>query len=105
MLNYLRQRPTLTIWLRIAGWLSLTGILLASPIAALLYHDYRLPQVIDPQLLTEPERFYHYTVTNLTMIDHWTGLFLVFIGYKAMTWLERRLDQTTQVPQEPEPQS
>ena len=95
MLNYLCQRPNLTIWLKIAGWLSLFAILLTSPVAALLYYEYRVPQVTDLAALSEFEKFYHHTVTNLTMVDHWSALILFFLGYKAMTWLERQLNKPT----------
>lgn len=103
MLNYLRQNPQIAIRVRIAGWLSLLALLFAPQIGALLYIEYRRPNITDPAALSSLERLYHHRVTNFLMWDAFVTLFLLFLGYKAMTWLERNTQPNTKA--DPESQA
>ena len=105
MLSYIRQNPSIALRVRIAGWLSLLALLFAPQIGALLYIDRRLPNITDPAALSSLERLYYHSITNFLMWDAFVTLFLLFLGYKALTWLERNTRPPAETDQELQAQS
>lgn len=92
MPNHLREKPTLSIWLQICGWLGMIGILFAPQIGVLLYLEHREPYVNQAEL-TGLELVYNISIKNFLFPDAFATLLVLFIGYKGLTWLERALDQ------------
>lgn len=68
MPNHLREKPTLSIWLQICGWLGMIGILFTPQIGALLYLEHREPNVNQAEL-TGLELVYNISIKNFLFPD------------------------------------